>query len=110
MWAEAVNTAVYIINRAPAAGIGNNTTPFEIWTGRKPNLDHLRIFGSPVMVHIPKERRKKWDKKRRKYSWRFIRGNNNWVFNYNKNITNPCDYEVRIYLTPYHPVGNQRRL
>ncbi|CAH2103986.1 unnamed protein product [Euphydryas editha] len=66
LWAEAVNTAVYIINRAPAAGIGDNTTPYEIWTGRKPKLDHLRIFGSPVMVHIPKEKRRKWDKKAKK--------------------------------------------
>ncbi|CAH1378632.1 unnamed protein product, partial [Tenebrio molitor] len=34
-----------------------------MWTGRKPNVSHLRIFGSPVMVHIPKEKRRKWDKK-----------------------------------------------
>lgn len=66
LWAEAVHTAVYILNRAPAAGIDNNTTPYEIWTGRKPNLNHLRVFGSPVMVHVPKERRKKWDKKAKK--------------------------------------------
>ncbi|CAH2088142.1 unnamed protein product [Euphydryas editha] len=66
LWAEAVNTAVYIINCAPAAGIGDNTTPYEIWTGRKPKLDHLRIFGSPVMVHIRKEKRRKWDKKAKK--------------------------------------------
>lgn len=66
LWAEAVNTAVYIINRVPAAGIGNNTTPYEMWMGRKPKLDHLRIFGSPAMVHIPKEKRKKWDKKAKK--------------------------------------------
>lgn len=63
LWAEAVNTAVYIKNRSPAAGIDQNTTPYELWTGRKPNLSQLRIFGSPVMVHIPKEKRRKLDKK-----------------------------------------------
>lgn len=63
LWAEAVNTAVYLSNRSPKACLGKNTTPYEIWTGKKPNLSHLRVFGSPVMVHIPKEKRKKWDKK-----------------------------------------------
>lgn len=63
---EAVNTAVYLKNRSPASGLDQITTPYEIWTGRKPNLRHLRVFGSPVIVHIPKERTKKWDKKARK--------------------------------------------
>lgn len=66
LWAEAVNTAVYIKNRSPAAGLQDNKTPYEIWTGRKPELNHLRIFGSPAMVHIPKEKRRKWDKKAKK--------------------------------------------
>ncbi|KAH0811545.1 hypothetical protein GEV33_011246 [Tenebrio molitor] len=30
---------------------------------RKPNESHLRIFGSTVMVHVPKEKQRKWDKK-----------------------------------------------
>ncbi|CAD7080032.1 unnamed protein product [Hermetia illucens] len=30
---------------------------------QKPDVSHLRIFGSKVMVHIPKERSLKWDKK-----------------------------------------------
>lgn len=63
LWAEAVNTAVYLKNRSPSAVLDKNTTPYERWTGRKPNLDHIRMFGSPVMVHIPKVRRNKWDKK-----------------------------------------------
>lgn len=63
LWAEAVNTAVYLKNCSPAAALNNNSTPYEMWTGRKPNLQHIRVFGSPVMVHIPKVRRNKWDKK-----------------------------------------------
>ncbi|CAH2104034.1 unnamed protein product [Euphydryas editha] len=66
LWAEAVNTAVYLKNRSPVASLDKNTTPYEMWTGSKPNLSHLRVFGSPVMVHVPKERRKKWDKKAQK--------------------------------------------
>lgn len=61
-WAEAINTAVYLQNRIVKTGL-NNRTPYELWTGAKPNLSHLRIFGSTVMKHIPKEKRYKWDKK-----------------------------------------------
>jgi hypothetical protein len=44
----------------------NNFTPYELWTGKKPNLAHIRVFGSTVMKHIPKEKRCKWDKKAEK--------------------------------------------
>lgn len=61
-WAEAVNTAVYLINRSPASGV-NKKTPEELWTHKKPDLQNLRIFGCKAMVHVPKERRQKWDEK-----------------------------------------------
>lgn len=64
-WAEAVNTAVYLRNRSVAAGL-DNKTPFEVWNKRRPNVNHLRIFGSHVMVHVPKEKRRKFDKKSEK--------------------------------------------
>lgn len=60
-WAEAANTAVYLKNRSIASGL--DKTPYELWYGTKPNLSHLRLFGSKVMVHIPKQKRLKWDKK-----------------------------------------------
>lgn len=65
-WAEAVSTAVYLKNRSIASGL-NDKTPYEMWHEKKPILSHIRIFGSPVMVHIPKERRTKWDKKARQH-------------------------------------------
>ncbi|KMQ83988.1 retrovirus-related pol polyprotein from transposon tnt 1-94, partial [Lasius niger] len=61
-WAEAIATAAYIIDRAPNK-ILNNCTPEEIWTGRKPNLSHLRIFGCKAFSLIPTQQRKKWDVK-----------------------------------------------
>lgn len=64
-WAEAVNTAVYLRNRSVASGLSDRT-PFELWMGRKPDLNNLRVFGSSVMVHIPKIKRSKWDKKSEK--------------------------------------------
>ncbi|XP_046977607.1 uncharacterized protein LOC124543428 [Vanessa cardui] len=63
-WAEAVATAAYIINRSPSRVLAE-TTPYEKWTGKKPNISHLKIFGSKAMVHVPKQNRRKWDTKSR---------------------------------------------
>lgn len=60
-WAEATATAVYLVNRSPTKG--HSTTPEEMWSGWKPNLAHVRVFGSKVMAHVPKPKRKKWDAK-----------------------------------------------
>nr|GEY51139.1 hypothetical protein [Tanacetum cinerariifolium] len=45
LWAEVVRQAVYIQNRVPTKTLGD-TTPYESWSGKKPNLEHLRVFGS----------------------------------------------------------------
>jgi hypothetical protein len=34
-------------------------TPEEMFTGNKPKVSHLKIFGCPVFIHIPKEKRNK---------------------------------------------------
>ncbi|CAL2249791.1 unnamed protein product [Prunus armeniaca] len=57
-WAEAVNTAVYLLNRCPTKAL-NKITPFEAYTGRKPGIAHLKIFGSPCHVLIPSALRHK---------------------------------------------------
>lgn len=61
-WAEAVNTAVYVLNRTAPTRIADKT-PFELWHGKKPNIDNFKVFGSEVYVHIPKQKRQKWDPK-----------------------------------------------
>ena len=58
LWAEAVNTAVYILNR-----VMGSRTPDELWTGRKPTVEHLRVFGTEARAHVPKIHRKKLDDK-----------------------------------------------
>lgn len=63
-WAEATNMAAYIINRSVCNS--HDKTPDEIFYGKKVNVADLRIFGSPIMVHVPKEKRKKWDHKSNK--------------------------------------------
>lgn len=63
-WAEATNMAAYLINKSVnSTGIH---TPDEIFFGKKPDLTNLKIFGSSVMVYVPKEKRKKWDQKAEK--------------------------------------------
>jgi hypothetical protein len=60
-WAEAVTTACYIKNRVTTTGLPNNITPHEIWIGKKPDVGHLRVFGSKCWYTIPKENIKKLD-------------------------------------------------
>ena len=36
-----------------------NKTPEEVFFGKKPEFSHLKIFGCPVYIHIPKEKRTK---------------------------------------------------
>ena len=43
-WGEAVQTAVYLLNRAPTKSL-DGKTPFEAWFGRRPRVKHLRVFG-----------------------------------------------------------------
>lgn len=62
MWAEAVNTTVYVLNRTSKSTV-QGKTPFEVWTGKSFDIRSLQIFGTEVYVHIPKEKRKKWDPK-----------------------------------------------
>ncbi|BBH04991.1 transposable element gene [Prunus dulcis] len=62
LWAEAVHTAVYLINRCPTRALGDKT-PFEAYSGRKPGLAHLKIFGCVCYVHISTKVRQKLDAK-----------------------------------------------
>ena len=53
LWVEATRIAVYIQNRSPHAILGEKT-PEEVFTKKKPAVDHMRIFGTLVYVHVPK--------------------------------------------------------
>lgn len=60
-WAEAVNMATFVINRSASKTL-NVKTPEEAWSGKKVDVSNLRIFGSTVMTHVPKQKRQKLDK------------------------------------------------
>jgi len=61
-WAQALSTAVYLRNRSPTKAL-KDITPYEAWTGEKPNVEHLRTFGCTAYAHVPKDERKKLDSK-----------------------------------------------
>ena len=42
-------TAAYILNSVPYKSVP--TTPYELWTGAKPNLENLRPWGYAGFVH-----------------------------------------------------------
>jgi len=60
LWAEVMSTAVYVQNRCPHRAV-KGKTPEEAFTGEKPEVGHLRIFGCPVFIHVPRDKRSKLD-------------------------------------------------
>ena len=42
LWMEALKTAIYILNRVPSKSVPK--TPYELWTGREPSLNHFRVW------------------------------------------------------------------
>jgi hypothetical protein len=53
-WAEAVAFSTHIRNRVSSRSL-DGKTPYELWSGRIPNLSHIRTFGSVAWTHVPKE-------------------------------------------------------
>jgi hypothetical protein len=58
LWAEAIQTATYLKNRAPHSADKLHRTPYKLLYGVKPHVGHLHPFGSDCYVHIPVEARK----------------------------------------------------
>src|SRR6266481_1645686 len=51
LWAECAQAACYLKNRTPTRALDKKTL-HELWTGRKPNLTHLRELGCRASVLI----------------------------------------------------------
>lgn len=49
MWAEAVYTAAYLRNRSPTKAL-TKRTPYEEFYGIKPEVSHLKVFGSRAVA------------------------------------------------------------
>ena len=62
LWAEAVHTAVYVLNRTINSQVGY-TTPYELWFKSKPTVSHYRTFGTVTYIFIDKSLRTKFQPK-----------------------------------------------
>ena len=47
---EALKTACHILNKVPSKSVLK--APYEIWTGRKPTLNYLHIWGCPAEARV----------------------------------------------------------
>nr|KYP76738.1 Retrovirus-related Pol polyprotein from transposon TNT 1-94 [Cajanus cajan] len=62
-WADAINTACHVLNKVLIRPILKRT-PYEIYTGRKPNISYFRVFGCKFFVlNNGKEQLGKFDAK-----------------------------------------------
>lgn len=48
LWGETLNTARFILNRAPPKSVPK--TPYELWTDAKPKLEHVSVWRCPIQV------------------------------------------------------------
>jgi transposase InsO family protein len=58
LWAKAVVNAAYTRNRCPSKALPS-ITPEEAWSGRKPCISHMRVFGCIAYAMVPDEKRGK---------------------------------------------------
>ena len=49
LWPESIAHAAYVRNRSHTRAV-DGATPFERWTGRRPDVSHLEAFGSAVWI------------------------------------------------------------
>ncbi|GJR76154.1 putative ribonuclease H-like domain-containing protein [Tanacetum coccineum] len=61
-WAEAVNTACYVLNRVLVIK-PHNMTPYELIRGRPPLIDFMKHFGCPVTILNTRDHLGKFDGK-----------------------------------------------
>lgn len=96
LWGESVADAVYILNRILNKNSPNNQTAFEIIRGKKPNLEHMRVIGSPAYAHVTDERRTAWAPKSEKM--------------YLVGYDNSCEYNYRLIDANYRSISIHRNV
>ena len=62
LWADAVSTVAYLINRGPSVPLGFKILE-EVWIRKELKYSHLRTFGCTTYVHVDPEKRDKLDAK-----------------------------------------------
>ena len=57
LWGEALLTACHVHNRIPFKIF--KASPYELWKGRKPNLEYLRVWGCLAFYRVSDPKRTK---------------------------------------------------
>ena len=65
LWEDAASIAINVQNMCHHA-ILDQKIPKEVFINEKLDVGHLRIFGCPVYIHVPKEKRTKMEPSRKK--------------------------------------------
>jgi hypothetical protein len=60
LWVETCSTAMYLQNRSSHRDLGRKTLE-EPFTGSRPDVEHLCIFGCLTFSHVPSKKRTKLD-------------------------------------------------
>ena len=47
-WGYALETAAFTLNRAPSKSV--ETTPYELWFGKKPKMSFLKVWGCDTYI------------------------------------------------------------
>ena len=55
-WGECLAALVHVLNCCPTS-IVTDSTPYEIWHNKKPDVGHLRVWGCVAYVHVQKDKR-----------------------------------------------------
>ena len=56
-WGEALASFVHISICLPTASISTQTTPYQLWHGKKPDVAPFRVWGCLAYVHVQKDKR-----------------------------------------------------
>ena len=54
-WGEAALTAAYLQNLTSTSNLPDGVMPFEVFYGWKPDISHLRVWGTHCFAMVPKE-------------------------------------------------------
>lgn len=85
LWAEAVNTGIYVLNRKPREL--DKKLPYELWSSKIATLNHLRKFGAEVYVHVPKQFRTIFESKSKKMI----------LVGYDRDSSNYIGYSIQLH-------------
>ncbi|GJY01627.1 retrovirus-related pol polyprotein from transposon TNT 1-94 [Tanacetum coccineum] len=89
-WAEAVNTACYVLNRVLVTK-PQNKTPYELLIGKSPSISFMRPFGCPLTILNTLDSLGKFDGKSNEDQPNVTGTGPNWMFNLDF-LTNLMNY------------------